>query len=165
MQQPKSLFENIYVVAKFFMSKAPNGSLNCISRTLGKFSIVDHAFQGKVDHQDIWVCRVTREIKPGQNSGAFVLMPIEKVDPVKIRKIIPGFYDLQKAGKAALVVPNTEPNALWMLSKATRQIFAKKYYAVIVPIAYVGKPDSVMPSEEEPTTLPDETLSDPEDLE
>ena len=136
---PKSIFEGIYVVAKFFLSKSPDGKMNCISRTLGKFSIIDNVFQGKVEHKDIWVCRVSRELRPAQNTGAFILTPIEKISPEIIRKIIPGFYDIQVVDKVALITPNTDPGDFWMLSKATRQIFSKKYYAVIVPIAYQPK--------------------------
>lgn len=134
----RSVFEGIFVVAKFFMSKSPSGEVNCISRTLGKFSIIDNSFTGKVEHRDIWMCRIIRELKPGTNHGAFILMPIEKIDVEKIRKIIPGFYEIQAIDKVALITPNTDPHSFWMLSAATRQIFSKKYYAVIVPIAYVG---------------------------
>ena len=133
----QSRYECLYVVAKFYLSKAPDGKLNCISRTLGKFSILDRADEESVDNQDVWICKILREIKPNKNSGAFVLRPLEKIDPNKrIRKIIPGFFDVQDVGGAALVVPNTDPADCWMLSKGTREIFAKKYYAVIVPIAY-----------------------------
>lgn len=139
-----SYFDGVYVVAKFFMSKAPDGSFNCISRSLGKFSIIDRAFAGTVNCQDVWLCKVMRELKPGQNNGAFVLRPIEKVPIDKVRKIIPGFYDVQTIGKAVCIVPNTDPSDCWMLSKATRQIFARRHYAVIVPIAYneIKKPES-----------------------
>ena len=131
-----SYFDGVYVVAKFFMSKAPDGTFNCISRSLGKFSIIDRSFAGKVSCQDVWICKIMREIKPGQNSGAFVLRPIEKIEIEKVRKIIPGFYEIQVVGRAVCIIPNTDPADCWMLSKATRQIFAKKHYAVIVPIAY-----------------------------
>ena len=133
----KSQHEGIYVVAKFYLSKAPDGKLNCISRTLGKLSILDTADEEKIENKDVWICKILRELKPGVNSGAFVLRPLEKIDAEKrIRKIIPGFYDIEEIGGAALVSPNTDPADCWILTKGTREIFAKKYYAVIVPIAY-----------------------------
>ena len=132
----RSVFEGVYVVAKFFLSKAPDGKLNCISRSLGKFSIIDRKYSGIVENQDFWVCKIIKEIKPAQNNGAFVLKPIEKILPNRIRKIIPGFYDFHTANNAALVKPNTDPADYWMLSSVTRKIFNKKYYAVVVPIAY-----------------------------
>ena len=133
----KSKYEGLYVVAKFYLSKAPDGKLNCISRTLGKFSILDRADEERVENQDVWICKILREIKPNLNSGAFVLRPLEKIDADKrIRKIIPGFYEVREVGSAALVLPNTDPADCWMLTKTTREIFSKKYYAVIVPIAY-----------------------------
>lgn len=134
----RSTFEGLYVIAKFYMSKAPDGVVHCISRTLGKLSIIDAAQSNRVQHKEVWVCRIQKEIKPGLNRGAFILEAIKKVeDPeAQIRKIIPGFYDLQAVGKAAMVRPNSDPDAFWMLSKVTRQIFSNKYYAVVVPIDY-----------------------------
>lgn len=137
MSLEKSVFEDIHIVAKFFLSKAPDGSMNCISRTLGKFSIIDKSFEGEVNDKEVWVCRIVREIKPGQNQGAFVLHPVRKIDPSKeIKKIIPGFYTVNPVGGAALIIPNTNPKDYWVLSRATRKIFSKKYYAVVVPIAW-----------------------------
>jgi hypothetical protein len=135
----ESQFIGVHVVAKFFLSKAPDGTYNCISRSLGKFSVVDKAHSSVVQCQDVWVCKIVKEIRPGQNSGAFVLLPVEKIEIERVRKIIPGFYNTQNHGKAICVVPNTDPSDCWMLSKATRSIFAKKHYAVIVPIMYEHK--------------------------
>lgn len=136
MGRNKSLFEGVYVVAKFFLSKAPDGKLNCISRTLGKFSIIHKDYEGIVENQEIWVCKILKEIKPNENNGAFVLKPVEKIKDTRLRKIIPGFYEVHPAGKAALIVPNTDPADCWMLSAATRKIYAKKYHAVVVAVAY-----------------------------
>jgi len=133
----RSVFEGVFVVAKFYLSKAPDGRMKCISRTLGKFAIIDRNFPGVVDDQEIWVCRIVKEINPGRNQGTFILHPLEQVNIDNVKKIIPGFYDIRPLGKAVLIVPNTEPGDFWMLSSATRKIFSKKYYAVVVPIAYV----------------------------
>lgn len=125
------------MVAKFYLSRHPAGYYRCISRTLGKFGIVDKDFQGKVEHWDVWVCRITREIRPGKPSAAFVLMPVKKVEKPseQLRKLIPGFYDVQNRDGAALILPTTEPGAYWILSRATRSLF-DKYYAVVVPVEY-----------------------------
>ena len=134
-----SIFEGVYTLAKFYLSRSPEGKMNCISRTLVKFSIIDRSFEGTINNQDIWVCKIVKEIQPRKNLGAFVLWPIERVDPDTIKKIIPGFYDAQPMGKVISIMPNTDPHDFWMLSKNTRKIFSKKYYAVVVPIAYKEK--------------------------
>lgn len=139
LNKESSIFEGVYTLAKFYLSRSPEGKMNCISRTLGKFSIVDRNFEGTINNQDIWVCKIVKEIQPRKNIGAFVLWPIEQVDPDNIKKIIPGFYDAQPMGRVISIMPNTDPHDYWMLSKSTRRIFSKKYYAVIVPIAYQGK--------------------------
>jgi len=141
LNKENSIFEGVYTLAKFYLSRSPEGKMNCISRTLGKFSIVDRDFDGTIDDQDIWVCKIVKEIQPRKNIGAFVLRPIELVDPDKVKKIIPGFYDAQPMGKVISIIPNTDPHDFWMLSKNTRKIFSKKYYAVVVPIAYKNKED------------------------
>lgn len=136
-----SPFEGYYVVAKWYDSKAPSGKVNLISRSLGKFSIVDNSYQGpQIQDQDVYLCRITKEIKPGTNTGAFVLLPVRKLDPdTELRKLIPGFYDLEIVGRnskaqAAVVRPNSDKEQFWLLSKATRQVFSSKYYAIIIPI-------------------------------
>ena len=139
MLRKKSSFLGVYVVAKFFLSKAPDGKLNCISRSLGKFSVIDRRYDNIVDNQEFWISKIVKEIKPGENNGAFILRPVEKIQTNRVRKIIPGFYDLHSTGGAALVVPNTDPADYWVLSTSTRRIYAKKYYAVVVPIAYDEK--------------------------
>lgn len=130
-------FCGLTVLAKFFYSKAPDGSMQFISRTLGKFSVLERAEDKpvvQIQNKSIWLCEIVKEIRPGKNHGAFVLRPIQQIDPDHIRKIIPGFYDLQVEDRVAVVKPNSDPSDFWMLSKATRQIFSKKYNAVIVPI-------------------------------
>jgi hypothetical protein len=136
LNKDRSIFEGVYTLAKFYLSKAPNGKMNCISRTLGKVSIVDRGFNGSINDQDIWVCKIVREINPRKNIGAFILQPVELVEPDRIKKIIPGFYDAQPMGKVISIIPNTDPHDYWMLSKNTRKIFNKRYHAVVVPIAY-----------------------------
>lgn len=128
----------LHILAKFFLSKSPDGQTNCISRTLGKFGIVDKSCSIEVNHQDIWVCEITKEIKSGQNNGAFVLWPKQKIDPSRIRKLIPGFYETKTEGKAVLIYPTTDASDYWMISKKTRQLFSKKFYAVVVPVEYGG---------------------------
>lgn len=138
ISRERSIFEGVYVVAKFYLSKAPNGKVNCISRSLGKFSILDRNFNGEVSNQDIWVCRIVREINPGRSQGTFILFPLEHIHIDQVKKIIPGFYDARPIGRAISIVPNTDPGDFWMLSSGTRKIFSKRYYAVVVPIAYTG---------------------------
>ena len=127
LNKESSIFEGVYTLAKFYLSRSPEGKMNCISRTLGKFSIVDREFEGTINDQDIWICKIIKEIKPRQNNGAFVLRPIELVDPDNVKKIIPGFYDAQPMGKVISIMPNLDPSDYWMLSRNTRKIFSKKY--------------------------------------
>lgn len=134
-----SPLENLFVVTKFYMSKAPNGEYKCISRTLGKLSIIAKAFTGTVNDREVWISQIVCEIKPGQNQGNFVLMPIQKIeDTSQVRKLIPGFYEIESFGKSAIIRPNTDPSDFWVLSKATRQLFSHKYNSVVVPIEFQG---------------------------
>lgn len=143
--QEDDSFCGLTVVAKFFYSRAPDGTMQCISRTLGKFSVLNRgsANTSLVSNKSIWVCKILKEIRPGKNYGAFILEPVKQVDPESIRKIIPGFYDLHVEKRVAVLMPNSDPSAFWMLSKATRQIFSKKYNAVIVPISEVNNENAI----------------------
>jgi len=129
----ESYFNGLYVVAKFYHSKSPEGRMLPISRTLGKLGIVPAEHEEKIKDQDIWLCQIQEESKPGINAGAFILSPVKQIDPSRIRKLIPGFYDVHPVGKAALIVPKTDAEHYWILSKATRRMFSEKYHAVVVP--------------------------------
>jgi hypothetical protein len=126
-------WHKLRVVAKFYYSKAPDGTMQCISRTLGKLAIVESGSPAVPNHS-LWLCEIVKETRPGKNYGAFILRPLESVDPSSIRKIIPGFYDLSERDRVAVLRPNSDPHHFWVLSKATRQIFSRKYNAVIVPV-------------------------------
>lgn len=136
----RSPFEGIYVIAKFYYSKAPDGSSKLISRSLGKFGILDRlAVRSKeVGNREVWLSKISGEIYPGKNHGAFLLCPKVKVeDPdTQLFKLIPGFFTVTPHGSSALLTPNSDPDKFWILSHGTRKIFSHKYHTMIVPIAY-----------------------------
>jgi hypothetical protein len=133
-----SPFEGLYVVAKFYMSRAPDGSFGFISRTLGKLSVLDESVEHQVRNKEFWVSKIVREAWPGLNRGAFVLRPVKRVEPVPeaLHKLIPGFYTEEAIGKAVVLHPKDDPAKYWIVSHTTRSIFSKRYHAIIVPVAF-----------------------------
>lgn len=131
----KSSFSGVNVVAKFFLSKDPSSSYRCISRTLGKLAIPESANEQLVQDQDIWLCKIVQETKPGKNFGVFILEPLEKIDPNNVKKLIPGFYYEPTAiGKSLIIKPKEESQSYyWMLSKDTRRAYSDRYHTLIVP--------------------------------
>jgi hypothetical protein len=101
---------------------------------MGKFSVVDKQFHGEMGDKEFWLCTVVEEIKPGQNSGAFVLKPHKKIEVAEIRKLIPGFYEIVSDNGILMFIPKIDKNAYWMLSRDTRRAYAKKGYATAVPL-------------------------------
>ena len=138
--QTVSPFEGLFVVAKFYMSKAPDGSVKSVSRTLGKFGILENGTKDLVKDREVWVCQISKEIKPDRNHGAFILQPRQKIEePDKqLRKLIPGFYEQEVVGRSVILHPNSDKDHFWILSSTTRQIFSKRYHSVVVPILYGG---------------------------
>ncbi len=122
------------VVLKFFLSKGPNNVTKLISRTLGKLSLIEEKYTGKVGDQEIWVCEIEKEIGPNKNHGAFLVRPVRKVEPDRIKKLIPGFYSVIAHGKTVYLYPKDGPNEPWLVSINTRKIFNAKYTSIIVPI-------------------------------
>lgn len=122
------------VVLKFFLSKGPNNVTKLISRTLGKLSLIEEKYVDQVQDQEIWVCEIEKEIGPSKNHGAFLVRPIKKVDPDKIKKLIPGFYSIIAHGKTVFLYPKDSPKEPWLVSINTRKIFNSKYTSIIVPI-------------------------------
>lgn len=126
------------VVLKFFLSKGPNDVTRLISRTMGKLALVSDQHGEVVQDQEIWFCEIEKEIGPDKNRGAFLVRPIKKVDPAKLKKLIPGFYKHIVNGKTVYLYPTSEPGEPWMLSSNTRKIFNSKYTSIIVPVESDG---------------------------
>lgn len=124
------------VVLKFFYSKGPNNVTKLISRTLGKLSLIDESVESTVEDQDIWICEIKKEIAPNKNRGAFLVRPIKKVEPVDIKKMIPGFYSTMTSGKTVFLYPKDHSEKPWLISMSTRKLFNGKYTSIIVPIDY-----------------------------
>lgn len=147
----KSLFEGVYVIAKFYYSKAPDGTSKLISRSLGKFGILDRVAvkSREVDNKDVWLSRIAGEIYPGKNHGAFLLSPVTKIeDPdTQLLKLIPGFFSVVARGSTALLTPNSDPDKYWILSHGTRKIFSHKYHTMVVPISYAAAEEATLESE------------------
>ena len=137
----QSIFKDLIVLAKFYRSKAPNGDYNFISRTLGKISLVESEDQEILQEQDMWLCRIVKEVKPNTNQGAFIVKPLKKVDPKGVKKLIPGFYEEKAIENAVVLYPNENKEALWLVSKPTREIFSRRFSSLIVP--YQGNLDAV----------------------
>lgn len=126
----------IKVLAKFFLSKDPKNEYRCISRTLGKLAIVDSARNSEVKDQEIWLCTIVHETKAGKNFGVFILEPIMKIEPDKVKKLIPGFYYEPTAIDKTLIIKPKDDEAFWMLSKETRKAYSERYHTLIVPQRY-----------------------------
>lgn len=122
------------VVLKFFLSKGPNNVTKLISRTLGKLSLIEEKYSEQVKDQEIWICEIEKEIGANKSHGAFLVKPLKKVDPDRIKKLIPGFYSIIAHGKTVYLYPKDHPNEPWLVSINTRKIFNTKYTSMIVPI-------------------------------
>lgn len=126
----------IKVTLKFFLSKGPDNVTKLISRTLGKLSLISDVHQGIVQDQEIWICEIEQEIGPNKKTGAFMVKPLKKVDPEKIKKLIPGFYSTMNDGNTVFLYPKENQSEPWIISINTRKLFNKRCTAIIVPIQY-----------------------------
>lgn len=129
------------VVLKFFSSKDPAGKMKLVSRTLGKLSLIEEKHANTVQDQDIWICEIEKEIHPNRNQGVFLVKPLEKVAPDKIKKLIPGFYSHISHERTIFLYPKSSPSDPWLISVNTRKAFNSKYTSIIVPIEYKEKED------------------------
>lgn len=128
----KSNAIGVNAVLKFYLSKDPKGVNRCISRTLGKLAMVDTQYDGMVKDQDIWVCSIINEIKPGLNHGLYILKPIKKIDPDDVKKLIPGFYNTHADNNVLFLHPKDD-KGYWIVSCDTRKIYSEKYASIIIP--------------------------------
>ena len=82
----------IYTVCKFIMNATydTRNQNRIITKTLGKFGVVDTDYQGPCpNHDEFWLVKIVKEIKAGTPMGCIVLTPIMKLERNQIRSIVP----------------------------------------------------------------------------
>lgn len=111
--------------------------MKIVSRTLGKLSLIEEQHHNTVQDQEIWICEIDKETRPNTNKGVFLVRPIERVAPERIKKLIPGFYSQMTHEKTIFLFPKSSPDEPWLISVNTRKAFNSKYTSIIVPIDYI----------------------------
>lgn len=109
----------IYTVVKFIVNTNfdDRNQNRIITKTLGKFGVVDTDYQGPCpNHDEFWLCKIVKEIKSGTPKGCFVLTPIMKLARSDIRPLIPktGFSTEYEEGGICYVTP-TNPNNYYFI--------------------------------------------------
>lgn len=82
----------VYTVVKFILNTNydTRNQNRIITKTLGKFGVVDTDYQGPCpNHDEFWLCKIVKEIKAGTPKGCIVLTPIMKLDRNCIKSLIP----------------------------------------------------------------------------
>lgn len=156
----------MHTLVKFYERTMPEGGRPghpVVTATLGKRGLIDihwRPLPGQETPQsgEFWRVQIVRETQIGQNKGAFILHPIEKVTVGSIRKLQPGFYSqIEHAqGNTLVVMPTHGLGDLGpqevpyiMLLALKNSLFRKKgYSSIVVNLGgeYWGPPDSPAPA-------------------
>ncbi len=128
------------VLLKFHYGR--RGSVNSIiSQTMGKVSVINHAYQSKMPQAGtFWLCQIDKEISnPDRGSGVFIITPIREIEVRDIQKLIPGAYDVEVADKTVVCRPRVK-GLLWLMPFSIKKTYIKRdkakvlYESVVVPL-------------------------------
>lgn len=124
----------IRTVVKFHENTDLDSPNRVLTRTLGKFGVVSHAYEGtRPRPNEFWLVEVVGNKCPEQTKGCLLLEPIKKLDfRSDVGKLVWGMYTTEEVGPAiVLVTPNPQfSNSYWQLPLDERKKFKSK--AVIV---------------------------------
>jgi hypothetical protein len=122
-------------VAKFHNNADTDSFNKVISRTLGKFGLIDKDYAGEYPKpEEFWVVKIKKNIKPDKTEGCFILEPLKKLDFTNdVGKLAWGMYSIEEIGKAVTIIrPNQEyQNKYWQLPLEERKHFKNKAVIVI----------------------------------
>jgi len=119
-------------LAKFILNDNAQSNNMLITRTLGKFGVLNRESVARMDQKprpnEWWYCAVVRETGAGTERGCWVLKPLRKIGVVErdgfrendITYLLPNMYDCTRAGNVLLLHPKrTGPN--WICPSSMRQ--------------------------------------------
>lgn len=127
--------QGVKTIVKFFQSDGtPNHPSTLMTRTLGKFGVIDKAYTNTENYPvggEFWIVKVVREAKPSTNTGCFILEPLTKINIEDTIKLVPGLYTEETLGNILFIVPKNKGNWIFPLNEIKKEKL-KKYYALIV---------------------------------
>lgn len=141
--EEKSIVEGKICIVKFHENKDRDNRNNLITRSLGKFGVIQTAwFENKRPDQipkagEFWKVRIIKEVGVGHREGCFVMHPLENVHVTEIEKLLPGMYDEEYINNILLIKPtpglSRSGRGNWIIPLAIRKKITG-VYAVIVDL-------------------------------
>jgi hypothetical protein len=101
-------------------------SNNLITRTLGKVGVINSQYRGDMPkHNELWLSVIIKENCPGNNTGCFILEPINRLDSSSVDRLIPGMYTEEYKDKILFIYPkklkdNDGDDIYWILPMTHR---------------------------------------------
>jgi len=136
--EDKNIAIGIYTIAEFHLNKDQDSQNKVISRSLGKFGLIDNSYEGEYPKQEeFWLVKIKNNIRPELAQGCFILDPILKVDfTTEVGKLVSGMYKTEEFGPALVIItPNEEyKGKFWQIPLEERKKFKNK--AVVVKQFY-----------------------------
>jgi len=109
----------IFTVCKFIVNASYDvrNQNRIITKTLGKFGVVDTDYQGpSPNHDEFWLCKIVKEIKAGTPKGCIVLTPIMRLERNQIKSLIPNTgRSTEFVEDGICYVTPTNPNGYYLI--------------------------------------------------
>lgn len=113
-----SVAEGLRTIVKFYKNTKQDSPNEIITRTLGKFGVIDNkqdTFENPKP-EEFWVVEITKELQTGSIKGCFMLKPLEKVDIEQVEKILPDMCEVVEHEATIIFKPKEKwANGHWIL--------------------------------------------------
>jgi hypothetical protein len=114
-------------VVKVFRNSLKPENNEFITRTLGKVGV----FQGnQVKAGEFWLVEIVKELYEGENTGAFILKPIKRIEKGEIKKVTRDECSLKVVNGVFYLTPSVPGNCILKLEY--KKILLMENHAVIV---------------------------------
>jgi len=141
---------DIYTIIKFHENNDVNRINKIISRTFGKFAVIDKNWNPtnpkSVPHsEEFWIVKIKMEIRAGQKEGCFVVEPIERIDLEDINPLIPGMYTEKDVENIRFLIPNEQYRNKYLIASTDLKKTINKT-SVIVLLRHDDYPEKELPN-------------------
>lgn len=125
----------VLTLAKYHRNQDSDSTNRIVTRTLGKFGIINKEYKGEIPKEDeFWLTRIVDNIKPNEHQGCFIVEPVKKVSYDNVGKLLLGMYEeILPVNDCLIFIKPVEQfkGSIWQLALEDRKKYKNKSVIVI----------------------------------
>lgn len=125
----------VITLAKYYHNRDTESTNRIVTRTLGKFGIINKDYKGEIPKEDeFWLTKIVDNIKPTEHIGCLIVEPIKKIEYENVGILLQGMYDEVPSDNPCLVFIKPKEafkNSIWQLPLEDKKKYKNKSVIVI----------------------------------